>query len=323
MTIMGSNHMNEHFRRNTVEAKYARYSKNPYAFINENRTILNTGTFRDENVPLEDFELDALQHMHKNQNSVICKSRQMHTTTLAAAYCFWNMVFKINFNILVVSHDRSCARRFIQIVRKMIDNYSSEFFNGEDEYVINNQRKIQLKNGNMLESRGPGADAGKGCVLDLLILDEAAFIKDVEHIWMGAGMALSQIGGKCIMYSTPNWAGDFFYNVWASAAKEENDFKPMTLHWSVNPKFNKDMSMKNGKMTSPWYDEQCKILNNDESLICQELDAKFAIIKKSPPKRINFRLDGEIYDEMTKELKLHGWNISEYIRDLIKKDLGL
>jgi hypothetical protein len=114
----------------------------------------------------------------------------------------------------------------------------------------------------------------------MLVLDETAFIKDAEAIWMAAGMALSATKGKCIMISTPNGTGNLYHRTWVGATKKENDFKTLTVHWTQNPQssiglvFNKNIDGKE-EAWSPWYEEQCRRMNYDSVKIAQELDLSF------------------------------------------------
>ena len=114
----------------------------------------------------------------------------------------------------------------------------------------------------------------------MLVLDETAFIKDDEQIWMGAGMALSMTKGKCIMISTPNGTGNLYHQTWVAALNKDNDFNNLEVHWTENPMSAENLEMRkdirgNDVPWSPWYEEQCQRLGYDSVKIAQELDLSF------------------------------------------------
>jgi len=320
MTTMGSNHMNEHFRRKDPKYQYAKYAKSPYEFINNHRLVLDFKEGKYLNKPLFNFEYEFLKHIHENNYSITKKTRQMHTTTLTAAYCAWRLIFKNDYNIKLFSNNKETSARFIENVKRNIQNYSNDLFNWENDVITDNKYEISLKNGSTIRGVGNSKTALRGYRPDLIILDEAAFIKGVDKIWVEACMALCA-NGKCIIYSSPQDKKGFFYKAWNKSVENKNDFKSMNIHWSVNPRFNSGMTLENGNQTSPWYEDFCKTLNYDEFSIKTELDGVF-FEKKKKSHRINLRLESEIYLKMEEE-RLGDSNVSNYIKGLIKKDLGL
>jgi hypothetical protein len=94
-----------------------------------------------------------------------------------------------------------------------------------------------------------------------LIIDEAAFIKNIDEIWTAAQSTLST-GGKCIALSTPNGMGNWFHKTWSDAEAGTNNFNFIKLHWTVHP--------SRGKT---WRTEQNKLLGPD--MAAQECDCDF------------------------------------------------
>src|ERR1035437_343761 len=95
----------------------------------------------------------------------------------------------------------------------------------------------------------------------MLIVDEAAFVPEMEEIW-GASQQTLATGGKAIVLSTPNGVSNWFHKEWVRAKANENKFHTIQLHWSMHP--DRDQI---------WRDDQDMILG--PRLAAQECDADF------------------------------------------------
>ena len=89
-------------------------------------------------------------------------------------------------------------------------------------------------NGSQIKATSSSGDSGRSEALSLLIIDEAAFISNVEEIWISAQQTLAT-GGGAIILSTPNGTGNFFHKTWVGAEEGSNQFNTIRLHWSVHP----------------------------------------------------------------------------------------
>jgi len=220
----------------------------------------------------------------KNENFLI-NGLLTHNTGLSvvtAGYVAWKLLFSEDERILIIANDGAGAVRFLKTVKQFIE--MTPTWLRPDFEVINNQKKIEFSNGSWAEAKASSPDAGRGESLTMLVLDETAFIKDMEDIWMGAGMALSATEGKCIMISTPNGTGSLYHRTWVQGekanGKNPEDFICSTVHWTENPFSSVGLTTTkdddgNDIYWSPWYEEQCKRLTWDSVKIAQELDLSF------------------------------------------------
>jgi hypothetical protein len=216
----------------------------------------------------------------KNENFFI-DGLLTHNTGLSvitAGYVAWRLMFRYDERILIVANDGNGAERFLETVKQFITN-TPQWLQPES-ILLNNKRKLVFSNGSWVQAKASSPDAGRGDSLTMLVLDETAFIKDAEAIWMAAGMALSATKGKCIMISTPNGTGNLYHKTWVGGTKKENDFVPLTVHWTENPQSSVGLQINknvNGEEFpwSPWYEEQCRRMNYDSVKIAQELDLSF------------------------------------------------
>jgi intein/homing endonuclease len=89
-------------------------------------------------------------------------------------------------------------------------------------------------NGSQIKAVSAATDAARSEAVSLLIIDEAAFIDNIETIFTAAQQTLAT-GGGCIALSTPNGMGNWFHQTYTKAQKKENSFLPISLPWTVHP----------------------------------------------------------------------------------------
>jgi hypothetical protein len=204
------------------------------------------------------FQRDCIDYFLEHRYNIVLKSRQLGLSTLSAAYALWLMTFKSDQNILVIATKKEVAKNIITKVRVMYDKLPSWLRNLS---VEDNKMSLAFSNGSQIKAISSSPTAGRSEALSLLILDEAAFIRDIVDIW-GAAQQTLATGGDCIILSTPNGMGNWFYDMWSNAEEGVNGFNTTALKWDVHP-----------ERDQRWRDEQDVKLG--ERLASQECDADF------------------------------------------------
>jgi hypothetical protein len=177
------------------------------------------------------FQEDALRDLRDFDYNVILKSRQLGISTLSAGYALWLMTFFGDKNILVIATKQEVAKNLVLKVKVMYENLPSWLKLPATE---DNKLSLRLNNGSQIKATSSSGDSGRSEALSLLIIDEAAFISNVEEIWISAQQTLAT-GGGAIILSTPNGTGNFFHKTWVGAEEGSNQFNTIRLHWSVHP----------------------------------------------------------------------------------------
>ena len=203
------------------------------------------------------FQETLMDDVNDNRFNVILKSRQLGISTLSAGYSLWLMLFHEDKNILVIATKQEVAKNLVTKVRFMHDNLPS-WLKGQTEE--DNKLSLRLRNGSQIKATSAAGDAGRSEALSMLIIDEAAFISNVEEIWTSAQSTLST-GGGAIVLSTPNGVGNWFHKIWV-AGQQGEQWHPTELHWTVHPERNQ-----------VWRDEQEKLLGAKGA--AQECDCDF------------------------------------------------
>jgi hypothetical protein len=206
------------------------------------------------------FQGKVLNLWKENPYSIVLKSRQLGISTLAAGYSLWLMTFHKDKNILCLSKTQETARNMITKIKFMYDNLPSWLRVPSEE---NNKLSLKLSNGSQAKAKSSNADSARSEAVSLLIIDEAAFIDNVEDTWASAQQTLAT-GGGAIVLSTPFGTGNWFHKTWIRAEAQENDFLPIKLPWYVHP-----------ERDEAWRKKQDADLG-DPRLAAQECDCDFS-----------------------------------------------
>jgi hypothetical protein len=240
-----------------IQQQYTMCAKDPVFFMRQYCYIQHPkkGKIKFNLFP---FQEDSLTELRDNRYSVILKSRQLGISTLSAGFALWSMLFKEDFNVLVIATTQEVAKNLVTKVRVMHDNLPS-WLKGTIE--ADNKLSLKFKNGSQIKAVSSATTGARSEALSLLIIDEAAFIRNIEEIWIASQATLST-GGGAIVLSTPNGVGNWFHQTWADAESNINGFHTIKLHWTVHP-----------ERDQQWRDEQTQLLG--ERGAAQECDCDF------------------------------------------------
>lgn len=212
---------------------------------------------------LYEFQERALDEISNNRFTVILKARQMGISTLTAGYALWLMLFHNGKKISVVSMKRDTAKNLINMVKFAHDNLPVWM---RENKVEDNKLSLGLENNSKIFAESTTSNAGRSGSYSLLIIDEAAFIKNAEELWSSAKLTLDVGGGKAIVLSTPKNVGSWFHKIWSNAISGaekiqedpdkwegtgDNDFHPIRLHWSLHPERDAEWRREQDKILGP------------------------------------------------------------------------
>ena len=102
------------------------------------------------------------------------------------------------------------------------------------DIVSNNKQEIMFSHGSQIKAIPTSEDAGRSEALSLLIVDEAAFVRNFDTIWTGIYPTIST-GGNVIILSTPNGVGGQYHKLYTEAEAGLNEFNPIKIMWDEHP----------------------------------------------------------------------------------------
>ena len=177
------------------------------------------------------FQEKVLQLFQDSENIIVLKSRQLGISTLAAGYSLWLMLFHRDKNILCLATTQATARNLVTKVMFMYDNLPKWLQVPAKE---KNKLSMRLANGSMISAVSSNPESARSSAVSLLLVDECAFIDNIETT-MTAALPTLSTGGQVMLLSTPNGIGNFFHKTWVKAEMGENSFIPVRLPWQVHP----------------------------------------------------------------------------------------
>lgn len=224
---------------------------------------------------LFDYQETLIKDYIKHRFNVILKARQLGISETTAAFAAWLMLFHRDKNVIVMATKSETAKNVIRKVATAIKKLPSWLMMAD--VVTDNKLSIELSNGSRIKAIATSGDAGRSEAVSLLIIDEAAFVENMEELWTGLLPTVSA-GGRVIILSTPNGVGNKFHQIYTEAESGENDFWPTRLMWWVHPERISDLEEdpnRPGFMTSTWYRNEVKTSNMSARAIAQELECNF------------------------------------------------
>ena len=177
------------------------------------------------------FQSKVLHLFRDNQYIITLKSRQLGISTLSAAYALWLMLFHKDKNVLALATTQATARNLVSKTMFMYDQLPKWL---RLTALEKNKLSLRLKNGSKITAKSSNTDAARSEAVSLLLIDEAAFIDNIEETFTAAQQTLAT-GGQCMALSTPNGIGNWFHQTWEKAESGENSFLPIKLPWTVHP----------------------------------------------------------------------------------------
>jgi hypothetical protein len=236
-----------------------RCGKDPVYFINKYIKIQHPtkGLIPFSTYPFQD---ECINDFIKHRFNIILKSRQLGISTVAAAYAVWLAAFYKDKNILIIATRLAVAQNFIKKVKVALRSMPKWLL--IPEMNIDNRQAVELSNGSSIKAIPTSEDAGRSEALSLLIVDEAAFVRNFDTLWTSLYPTIST-GGRAIILSTPNGMGGQYYDLWVKAESGENEFHPIKLPWDVHPEHDQT-----------WFDNESR--NFTQKQIAQELLCDFS-----------------------------------------------
>ena len=168
------------------------------------------------------------------------------------------MLFNTDKNVLCIATKTETAKNMVTKVKFGYDNLPSWM---KIKSLENNKLSIRLSNGSQMKAVSAAGDSARSEAVSLLLIDEAAFIDNIEEVFVSAQQTLAT-GGGCIAMSTPYGTGNWFHRTWVKAEEGQNSFLPIRLPWDVHPERNQN-----------WRDQQDVDLG--PRMAAQECDCDF------------------------------------------------
>ena len=267
--------------RNAQINEIIKCGKDPVYFMNRYLKIQHPlrGLIPFKTFPFQD---ECVKDFNDHRFNIILKSRQLGLSTLVAAYAVWQAAFYKEKNILIIATKLAVAQNFIRKVKTYIKAMPNWLL--VPVITANNKQQVEFSNGSQIKAVPTSEDAGRSEALSLLIVDEAAFVRNFDELWMGLYPTLST-GGRAILLSTPNGVGGQYHEIYTKADRKENEFNPIKLMWDVHPErddawFHKETKNMSKKQVAQ--ELLCDFSSSGDTFLGNDVIEKLRILSKEP-----------------------------------------
>jgi len=284
-----------------------------HEFIKNNNYAYDKINDKHKILEYYDFERNIIDLINNNSYSLILKSRQMYVSTLLGVYSLYSMIN--NKKIYYFSHNLNVSRMFLERFRAMAINYDSNIF------VVDNKDEKRFKKGGSIKLLSSDRTSLHSIDFNddvIVIIDEADFVKNLNRLMdeIFRRVDANDCKIKIILASTPQaYKLDYFFNLYSQSIRGETEFKSIKINYKDSPNYDEI-----------WAEQMKKMLNGDEDMYKTEILAEFISpwpkIKKPKKNLIQFRLNDDLLNKLSKKLIERDVNVSTYLRDLIIKDVN-
>lgn len=221
-------------------------------------------------VPFElfDYQLEMIDAIHNNKDTILLCSRQLGKTTVVSMYILWWTTFHEDIKAIIASKAMSHATEIMSRIKYAYEELPDWLKAGCKFY---NRTSIEFDNGSRIKSEATTEKTGRGDSPTIVFLDEIAFISKriQEELWASLAPALST-GGKFVLTSTPNGDDELYANLWRGAMSGQNSFFPLKVLWYQHPdrgpEYYEEMKGKLGPIKAR-QELDCEFLSSDSLLV--------------------------------------------------------
>jgi len=185
---------------------------------------------------LYDYQERIFADFQNERFNIIKKPRQMGLSTLVSVYVLWLAMFNRAKEIMIISIGARESKEFLKHIKVAHDRLP-QWLGGSLEQ--DNKSTMVFDNDSRIQSIPSPRYAARSFSASLLVIDEAAFIQNIDSLWTSAFPILST-GGKSIVLSTVNGTfgtGQWFYEKWNEAKLKNNNFNPVDIAYTEHPEY--------------------------------------------------------------------------------------
>lgn len=212
--------------------EFNKCAKDPIYFIKKYIKVVHPvrGLIPFNLYPFQNRVVDSLDN---DRFTILRKFRQAGITTICCAYVLHQCLFKSHQTVPVLSIGDREAKEFVGRVKLMYDELPKIF---QRPTITENEHTLEFDNHSIIKSRPSNKQSGRGLSGSLVIFDEAAFIEYMRDIWTAAAPSVAT-GGRVFVLSTVNGMGNWFYDTYNEAEKNNSPFKTLDINWKDHPEY--------------------------------------------------------------------------------------
>ena len=232
---------------NLIE-EYVRCSDDPIYFIETYMKIININDGL-VNFKLYPYQREMVTAMKENRFNIIATARQAGKSTVTCGFILWYIIFHSEKTVALLANKGETAREILGKVQLAYEHLPRWLQHGVKEW---NKGSFELENNSRVIAAATSKDGIRGYAINLLFIDEAAFIENWDEFFTSVYPTISSgKESKVVLVSTPNGL-NHFYSLWINARENRNGYHPIEVTWDRVP--GRDSKWKEDTLASMNFD---------------------------------------------------------------------
>jgi hypothetical protein len=212
-------------------SEYIKCSKDPIYFTETYMKIINIDrglvSFK-----LYDYQKEMIKSFADNRFNVVATARQAGKSTVTCAFILWYTIFHPEKTVALLANKGETAREILQRIQLAYQYLPAWLQQGVKEFRAG---AIVFENNSRVIAAATSSDAIRGYSINLLFIDEAAFIENWDTFFTSVYPTISSgKESKIILVSTPNGL-NHFYAIWQNAIEKRNNYQPIKVSYERVP----------------------------------------------------------------------------------------
>jgi len=178
-----------------------------------------------ESVPTQCISVNNDSHLY------LCGDNWVptHNSISSVAYLLWYAIFHSEKTVAILANKGATAREMLSRVTLMLENLPFWLQPGCKSL---NKGSIEFSNNSTIMAGSTSASSIRGFSVNLLYLDEFAFVEDAATFYTSTYPVVSSgKDTKVIITSTANGIGNTYHKIWEGAVQRTNQYKPFRVDW--------------------------------------------------------------------------------------------
>ncbi len=208
-------------------AEYMKCASDPVYFCRTYMKIIHVDKGL-VNFDLYDYQENMLRSMQDNRYTILATARQIGKSTTTCAFILWYIIFHPEKTVALLANKGDTAREILGKVQLAYQHLPKWLQQGVVEW---NKGSFVLENQSRVVAAATSSDSIRGFSINLLFIDEAAFIENWDEFFNSTFPTISSgETTKVVLVSTPNGM-NHFYKTWDYALQGKNEYNPIKVMW--------------------------------------------------------------------------------------------
>jgi hypothetical protein len=210
---------------------------------------------------LYSYQKEMLLNFKDNRFNIVTTARQAGKSTTTCAFILWYIIFNPEKTVALLANKGDTAREILGRVQLAYQHLPKWLQQGVKEW---NKGSFELENNSRVIAAATSSDAIRGYSINMLFIDEAAFIENWDDFFTSVYPTISSgTESKIVLVSTPNGL-NHFYSIWVNAVEGRSQYVAKKVLWQDVP--GRDHN---------WQQDTLSAMNFDVEKFDQEYNCEF------------------------------------------------